>query len=84
MPSVRLTISRVSAAPVGQAAGVAAVGPDQGDVPVQVPQPGQQGEGCLAVANVRGGHRDGQDQTGTICDHVALPPVDLLASVVAA
>ena len=72
MSSLRLTISRVEGeflpAAVDEAAGVAAVGPDQGDVAVQAPQPGQQARGGVAVADVRGGDRDGQQQAEAV-DH---------------
>jgi hypothetical protein len=42
------------------------------------------GHGRLAVADVRGGHRDDQEQAEAVGHDVPLPPVDLLASVVAA
>ncbi len=41
---------------VSLAGALAAVGPDQADVPVHVPRPGQQAGGRFAVAHVRGGH----------------------------
>lgn len=48
--------------PADQAAGVTAIGPDQGGLPVQGVQPLKQGHGRIPVADVRGGHRDDQQQ----------------------
>lgn len=71
-------------APVDEGSGVAAVSPDAGDVAVQTVQPRKQAHGGVAVADVRGGDRDDQEQTERVGHDVPFTARHFLPAVVAA
>lgn len=60
--------------PVDEAAGVAAVGPDQSDVAVHGPQTLEHRCGRIAVGDVRGGHSHQQEQAERVGHEVPLRP----------
>jgi hypothetical protein len=68
------------AGPVDEAAGVAAVGPYQRDLPVAGVEPGQYAAGGVAVGGVGRGDQHYRHQAECVHDDVPLAPVDLLAA----